>query len=108
MFIPISQPSVSQKEIDYVTDAVKSTWISSLGKYIDNFELEFARFCGSKYACCVSNGTVAIHLSLVAHRIGAGDEVIVPDLSFIATANAVIHAGAKPVIIDIDPYNLCI
>ena len=108
MFIPISQPSISQKEIDFVTDAVKSTWISSLGKYIDTFESEFARFCGSRYACCVSNGTVAIHLSLVAHNLGAGDEVIIPDLSFVATANAVLHAGAKPVMVDIDPFNLCI
>lgn len=107
MFIPISQPSITQREIDYVTDAVKSTWISSLGKYIDNFETGFARFCGSRHAVCVSNGTVAIHLALVAHGIGAGDEVIIPDLSFVATANAVMHAGAKPVMIDIDPFNLC-
>lgn len=108
MFIPISQPSISQKEIDFVSDAVRSTWISSLGKYIDTFEAEFARFCGTRHACCVSNGTVAIHLALIAHGIGPGDEVIIPDLSFVATANAVIHAGAKPVIVDIDPYNLCI
>jgi perosamine synthetase len=108
MFIPISQPSISQKEIDFVSDAVRSSWISSLGKYIDTFEAEFARFCGSRYACCVSNGTVAIHLSLVANGIGPGDEVIIPDLSFVATANAVMHAGATPVIVDIDPFNLCI
>lgn len=107
MFIPISQPSISQREIDFVTDAVKSSWISSLGKYIDTFEAEFARFCGSRYAVCVSNGTVAIHLALVAQGIGPDDEVIIPDLSFVATANAVIHAGAKPIIVDVDPFNLC-
>ncbi|GHN02867.1 GDP-perosamine synthase [Cytophagales bacterium WSM2-2] len=106
--IPISQPSITQKEIDYVTDAVKSTWISSLGKYIDQFESDFADFCGTKYAISVSNGTVAIHLALVANGIGAGDEVIVPDLSFVATANAVLHAGATPVFVDIDPFNYCI
>src|SRR6185369_15237220 len=106
--IPISQPSITQKEIDYVTDAVKSTWISSLGKYIDQFEAEFAKFCGTEYAIAVSNGTVAIHLALVAHRIGPGDEVIIPNLTFVATANAVLHAGAKPVFVDIDPFNLCI
>jgi perosamine synthetase len=105
--ILISQPSISQKEIDYVTEAVKSTWISSIGKYIDQFEREFAKFCGSKYGICVSNGTVAIHLALLGYNIGEGDEVIIPDLSFVATANAVLHAGAKPVFIDIDPYNLC-
>lgn len=108
MFIPISQPSITQKEIDYVTDAVTSTWISSLGKYIDRFEAEFASFCGSRYAICVSNGTVAIQLALTAHGIGKGDEVIMPNLSFIATANATLHCGAKPVFAEIDPFNLCI
>lgn len=108
MFIPISQPSITNKEIDYVTEAVTSTWISSLGKYIDRFEVEFADFCDARYAICVSNGTVAIQLALSAHGIGEGDEVIMPNLSFIATANAVLHCNAKPVFADIDPYNLCI
>jgi len=107
-FIPISQPSITQKEIDYVTDAVKSTWISSLGKYIDRFEEDFAAFCGTKYAITTSNGTVALHLALKAMGIGEGDEVIVPDLSFIATANAVTYSGAKAVFVDIDSFNLCI
>lgn len=106
--IPISQPSITEKEIAYVTDAVRSTWISSLGKYIDQFEAEFARFCGTDHAIAVSNGTVAIHLALIANGIGPGDEVIVPNLSFVATANAVLHAGAKPIFVDIDPFNLCI
>lgn len=107
-FIPISQPSITQKEIDYVHDAVKSTWISSLGKYIDRFEKEFATFCDTKYAVSISNGTVAIQLALHALGIGEGDEVIVPDLSFIATANAVLHVGASPVFVDIDAFNLCL
>lgn len=107
-FIPISKPTITEKEIEYVTDAVSSTWISSLGKYIDKFEVDFAQFCGTKYAVSTANGTVAIHLALVALEIGEGDEVIVPDLSFIATANTVLHAGAQPVFADIDPYNLCI
>jgi perosamine synthetase len=107
-FIPISQPSITQKEIEYVNDAVTSTWISSLGKYIDRFEAEFADFCESRYAICVSNGTVAIQLALTAYGIGEGDEVIMPNLSFIATANATLHCGAKPVFADIDPANLCL
>src|SRR5688500_11807286 len=106
-FIPVSKPSISEVEIDYVNDAVKSTWISSLGKYIDRLEEEFASFSNCRYAISLSNGTVAIHLALIANNIGSGDEVIVPDLSFIATANAVLHAGATPVFIDIDPYTLC-
>lgn len=108
MFIPISQPSITQKEIDYVTDAVTSTWISSLGKYIDRFEAEFAQFCDTRFAICVSNGTVAIQLALTAHGIGKDDEVIMPNLSFIATANAVLHCGAKPVFADIDPNTYCL
>lgn len=107
-FIPISQPSITEREIDYVTDAVKSTWISSLGKYIDRFEAEFADFCETRYAICVSNGTVAIQLALTAHGIGEGDEVIMPNLSFIATANAVLHCNAIPVFADVDSYNLCL
>lgn len=107
-FIPISKPSITQLEIDYVTDAVTSTWVSSLGPYIDRFESEFAKFCGSKHAIAVSNGTVAIHLAVYASNIGDGDEVIMPNLSFIATANAVKLTGAIPIFADIDPFNLCI
>jgi perosamine synthetase len=107
-FIPISEPSITDLEIEYVTKAVQSTWISSLGEYIDRFESGFARFCDSEYAVAVSNGTVAIHLALVSMGIEEGDEVIVPDLSFVATANAVLHAGARPVFADIDPYTLCL
>jgi perosamine synthetase len=108
MFIPISKPSITQLEIDNVMDAVSSSWISSLGKYIDEFESKFAEFCDVKYAVAVSNGTVAIHLALVCSGITEGDEVIVPNLSFIATANTVYHAGATPIFADIDPFNYCL
>lgn len=106
-FIPISKPSITEKEIAYGTEAIRSTWISSLGKYIDQFEKEFATFCDAKYAIALMNGTVAIQLALDALGIGAGDEVLVPDLSFVATANAVLYVGAVPVFVDIDPFNLC-
>ena len=105
---PVSMPSITELEHELVLDAVKSGWISSLGPYINEFEEGFAKFCGTRHAIAVSNGTVAIHLALVALRIGPGDEVIVPDLSFIATANAVCHAGATPVFADIDAENLCL
>jgi perosamine synthetase len=107
-FIPISQPSITQKEIDYVTDAVTSGWVSSLGKYIDSFEETFAAYCGTKYAVATSNGTTALHLALVALGIESGDEVIVPDLTFVATANAVRYIGASVVTVDIDEESLCI
>lgn len=99
---------MTELEFEYVNRAVRSGWISSFGEFIDQFEQEFAEFCGVRHAISVSNGTVAIHLSLVALGIGPGDEVVVPDLSFIATANAVLMSGASPVFADIDPVTLCL
>ena len=89
-------------------DALDSGWVSSIGKYIDEFEANFARYCGTKYALTVSNGTTGLHLALVALGIGPGDEVIVPDLTFVATANAVAYTGATPVLADVDPDTLCL
>jgi perosamine synthetase len=107
-FIPVSEPTITEKEIEYVMQAVKSGWVSSLGEYINKFEDEFAKFVGTKYALTVSNGTVGLHLALVSLGIKEGDEVIVPDLTFIATANAVKYTGAKPVFADIDKETWCI
>lgn len=107
-FIPISQPSIGEKEIAYVTDAVKSGWVSSLGKYIDMFEDKFALYCGTKYAVATSNGTTALHLALAALGVTAEDEVIIPDLTFVATGSAVKYIGAKVVTVDIDENTLCI
>lgn len=107
-FIPVSQPSIGETEIAYVSDAVRSGWVSSLGRYVEDFENQFAIYCGSRYALTVSNGTTALHLALMAAGIKPGDEVIVPDLTFVATANAVAYIGAKPVLVDIDADTLCI
>ncbi len=107
-FYPVSMPTLVGRELDYVTDAVKSGWISSLGAYVTRFEQDFASFCGVKHAICVANGTVALHLALHALGIGSGDEVIMPDLSFVATANSVLMVGGRPVFCDVDPETLCI
>ncbi|MDH3353576.1 MAG: DegT/DnrJ/EryC1/StrS family aminotransferase [Nanoarchaeota archaeon] len=107
-FIPISMPSITQKEIDYVTDAVKSGWVSSIGPYVEKFEEEFAGFCGTRYAVATSNGTTALHLALVSLGIKEGSEVVVPDLTFIATANAVSYTGAEVVCVDIEEDILCL
>lgn len=107
-FYPMSMPTLAGRELDYVTDAVQSGWISSLGAYVTRFEEEFATFCDTRHAITVSNGTVALHLALHALGIGPGDEVIVPDLSFIATANAVLMTGATPVFADIEADSLCL
>jgi len=100
--IPNSMPYLKGKELEYVTEALNSGWISSQGAFVTKFEEEFARWNGSKFASSVSNGTVALHLALEALGIGEGDEVIVPALTFIATANVVVYTGATPIFADVD------
>jgi perosamine synthetase len=107
-FIPVAIPELDGNEFAYLQDAFLSTWISSTGAYINRFETDFSSFCGVKHAIAVSNGTVAISLILKAMNIGPGDEVIVPDLTFAATINTVIHAGATPVIVDVEKEYFCI
>jgi perosamine synthetase len=107
-FIPISKPFIGAREKELVLDALDSGWVSSIGKYIDEFEANFARYCETEYALAVSNGTTGLHLALAALDLRPGDEVIVPDLTFVATANAVAYTGATPVIADIDADTLCI
>lgn len=98
--IPIYQPSLSGREKEYVMDCLDSTWISSKGSYIGRFEKAFSEKIGVKHALTVSNGTVALHLALVALGIKAGDEVIVPSLTYIASVNAITYTNAKPVFVD--------
>ena len=106
--IPISKPSITSLEVEYVNDALASGWVSSLGRYLDAFESAFAQYCGTRYALAVANGTVGLHLALASLGIGESDEVIVPDLTFVATANAVRYTGAKVVFADVDPETLCL
>jgi perosamine synthetase len=84
----------------YVMDCLDSSWISSIGKYVENFEEGFADYCGVKHGISCCNGTAALHLALMAFDVGPGDEVIVPTLTFVATANAVAYCGATPVFAD--------
>lgn len=102
-FIPVCEPTLLGNELKYVSDAVQTGWISSAGKYVTEFEQQFAAYCGCKYGVAVCNGTVALHLALVALGIGKGDEVIIPDFTMIATAFAVCYTGATPVFVDADP-----
>ncbi|MDT5270945.1 MAG: perosamine synthetase [Acidobacteriota bacterium] len=101
--IPVSSPSFVGREREYVLDCMESGWVSSAGKYIDRFEAAFADFCGVKHAVACCNGTAALHLGLLALGVGPGDEVIVPTLTFVATANAVTYCGARPVFADSEP-----
>jgi perosamine synthetase len=98
--IPVCEPVLGGKELEYVIDCVETTWISSNGKYIPMFEEKFAEFCQTKYGIACNNGTTAIHLALEALGIGKNDEVIIPTFTMIATCNAVIYSGAKPVLVD--------
>jgi perosamine synthetase len=99
-FIPVCEPYLNGRELEYVTDCMKTGWISSAGKYVKAFEEKFAEYCGVKYAVGVCNGTVAIHLALTALEIKKGDEIIIPNFTMIATAFAVCYTGAIPVFVD--------
>lgn len=98
--IPVAEPNIGEKELEYVTNAVKSGWISSMGKYVNEFEEKFSKYCGCRYGVACTSGTTALHLAVVALGIGNGDEVIVPTHTMIATPNCVIYAGGKPVLVD--------
>lgn len=101
-------PSITQKEIDYVNDAVRNGWNFHLDDYVVKFEKTLANYVGMKHCVAVTRGTHALHLSLVLFGIGPGDEVIMPDVTFVACSNTVEYTGAKPVFVDIDPKTWCI
>lgn len=101
--ISIACPILNGNEKKYIDECVDTGWISANGRFITEFEKQFAAFCGTKYALACSNGTVTLHLALKALGIGPDDEVIMPTLTYIATANAVTYCGAKPVFADSDP-----
>jgi perosamine synthetase len=106
--IPLTEPKLNGNELEYVTECIQSGWISSQGKYVNKFEEAFGMYVGCSNTLAVSNGTVALHLALVALGIGPGDEVIVPDLTFAASVNAVIFTGASPVLVDVDKTTMVI
>ena len=101
--IPVAAPVLRGREREYVLDCLDSSWISSCGAYVERFESAFAGFCETRHAVSCCNGTVALHLALLALGVGVGDEVIVPTLTFVATANAVTYCGARPVFVDSEP-----
>jgi perosamine synthetase len=98
--IPVCEPTLTGREKEYVNECLDTNWISSGGKFIEEFEKKFSEYCGVKFGSGCSNGTTAIHLALAALGIGKGDEVIVPDFNIIAVSNAVLYTGAVPVFVD--------
>ena len=106
--IPVSGPSITQREVGYVTDAVARCWYGEANHYHDRFERAFAEYVGTKYAVSLPSCTSAIHLALAALDVKAGDEVIVPDITWIASAAPISYVGATPVFADVDPDTWCL
>ncbi|SKA92137.1 perosamine synthetase [Paucidesulfovibrio gracilis DSM 16080] len=105
--IPYGHQSVDEEDIRAVTEVLRSDWLTC-GARVGEFESSVADFCGAKHAVAVSSGTAALHAAMAALGIGPGDEVIVPAMTFAATANAVLYCGAQPVFADVDPDRLLI
>lgn len=106
--IPINKPSITNLEIEYVNDAIKNGWGENCYNYINKFEKLFSNHIGTNYAVATSSCTGAIHLSLLALGIGPGDQVIVPELTWVATVEPVLYLGAEPIIVDVEKDTWCI
>jgi perosamine synthetase len=100
--LPIMEPVLQGREMEYVVDCLATKWISSQGKYVEQFQDAFSNYHSIAHALCVSNGTAALHLAMAAMEIGPGDEVLVPDLTFISPASMTLLCGATPVFVDVD------
>jgi perosamine synthetase len=105
-FIPLHEPRFTGNERKYVMDCIDSTFVSSVGKYVDDFEKRMAEYTGAKYAVACVNGTAALHMAMIVTGIKHGDIVITQPLSFIATCNAISYIGASPVFVDVDKDTL--
>jgi perosamine synthetase len=101
--IPVYSSNLQGNERRYVDECLDSTWISSRGTFVQRFEQAFANYVGAAHATSVSNGTVALHLALVALGIGPGDEVLVPSFTYVASVNTILQVGARPVFVDSRP-----
>ena len=103
-FLPLSVPVLAGHEWEYVKDCLDSGWVSSAGSYVERFEDRLCALVGAPHAVALVNGTAGLHMALLAAGVCPGDRVVVPALTFIATANAVRHAGAEPVFVDCDEF----
>ncbi len=101
--IPVNEPLLAGRELEYVTECVKTGWISSAGRFIDEFERQWADYCGRRHGVAVSNGSVALDVAVGLLDLQPGDEVIVPTFTIISCVLPVVRAGAVPVLVDSDP-----
>ncbi|MDP8215653.1 MAG: DegT/DnrJ/EryC1/StrS family aminotransferase [Candidatus Euphemobacter frigidus] len=101
--IPVCQPTLKGNERKYVIQCMDTNWISSRGRFVDEFEKNFSHYCGVRFGITTNSGTTALHLALATMGIGEGDEAIIPSFTMISTANAIAYLGAKPVVVDVEP-----
>ena len=101
-FIPLHEPKFVGNEKQYLNECIDSTFVSSVGKFVNEFEEKIANYTGAKYAIATSNGTSALHISLLLAGVENGDEVITQPLTFVATCNAISYCGADPIFVDVD------
>ena len=101
--VPLCTPNLQGNEEKYVVDCIRSNWITSVGSYIERFEQSIKDFTGAKYAVSVASGTAALHLALQIVGVQAGDYVFVPNITFVASCNAITYLGAEPILVDVCP-----
>ena len=104
--VALHEPTFEGNEIEYLTECIESTYVSSVGKFVDRFESDLAQFTGARYAISAVNGTSALHLALILAGVKSNDEVLIPALTFVATANAVSYCGAIPHFLDSETFTL--
>jgi perosamine synthetase len=105
--IPVNEPLLAERDLEYVTECVRTGWISSAGRFIDEFEQKWAAYCGRRYGIAVSNGTTALQVAVACLGLERGDEVIMPSFTIISCALAVVENGGVPVLVDCDPETWC-
>lgn len=105
--IPVNEPLIGEKEVEYVLDCLRTGWISSSGKYLESFEQAWADYCGMRYGIAVSNGTTALQIAVACLGLQPGDEVILPSFTIISCAQAITYNGGIPVLVDSEPRTWC-
>jgi perosamine synthetase len=105
--IPVNEPLLGERELEYVTECIRTGWISSAGHFIEEFEEKWAAYCGMKYGVAVSNGTTALQVAVGCIGLEPGDEVIIPTFTIISCAQAVVYNGGVPVLVDAEPRTWC-
>jgi perosamine synthetase len=105
--VPVNEPLLGQLEVENVNECLKTGWISSAGRFIEEFEAQWANYCGRRYGIAVSNGSTALHAAIAALRLQPGDEVILPTFTIISCITAVLNGGGTPVLVDSDPRTWC-